>query len=130
MNKTVDKWIEDHKEELVADMQECLRYPSLEGKAEEGMPFGKDVNDCLESTLAMARRLTCNDLDAPIVLFPDQLVHILFSRILHHHDLHDFFAAFRIFFTGNHSMRLTNSASLMRDFFADSAFFIPPGLRH
>ena len=57
MNRTVDKWIEDHKDELIADMQECLRYPSLEGKPEEGMPFGKDVNDCLESTLAMAMRL-------------------------------------------------------------------------
>ena len=57
MNKRVDEWIDEHKPELIKDMQECLRFPSLEGKAEEGMPFGKNVNDCLESTLAMARRL-------------------------------------------------------------------------
>ncbi len=57
MNKKADQWIDEHKDELIADMQECLRYPSLEGAPEEGMPFGKDVNDCLESTLAMARRL-------------------------------------------------------------------------
>ena len=57
MNKRVDEWIDEHKPELIKDMQECLRFPSLEGKAEEGMPFGRNVNDCLESTLAMARRL-------------------------------------------------------------------------
>ncbi len=57
MNPQVDKWIEDHKQELIADLQACLRYPTLQGEALEGMPFGKDVYDCLENTLAMAQSM-------------------------------------------------------------------------
>ncbi len=57
MNPNVDKWIEDHKQELIEDLQKFLRFPTLRGTEQPGMPFGKDVYDCLESTLDTARKL-------------------------------------------------------------------------
>ena len=57
MNAAVDKWLDDHQNELIKDLQECIKYNTLEGTPEEGKPFGPIVDACLENTLSLARRL-------------------------------------------------------------------------
>ena len=65
MSAFTDKWIEDHKEELIEDLRGALRFRTLEGEAAPGAPFGQPVKDCLEYTLgkAAALGLKTRDLD-------------------------------------------------------------------
>lgn len=59
MNKSVDKWIEDHRDEMIADLQTLVRYRSVyeEGCSRPGMPFGEENYKCLEAALAMGRKM-------------------------------------------------------------------------
>ena len=65
MSTFTDKWIEDHKEELIEDLRGALRFRTLEGEAAPGAPFGQTVRDCLDYTLgkAAALGLKTRDLD-------------------------------------------------------------------
>ncbi len=65
MSAFTDKWIEDHKEELIEDLRGALRFRTLEGEAVPGAPFGQPVKDCLDYTLgkATALGLKTRDLD-------------------------------------------------------------------
>ena len=65
MSAFTDKWIEDHKEELIEDLRGALRFRTLEGEAAPGAPFGQPVKDCLDYTLgkAAALGLKTRDLD-------------------------------------------------------------------
>lgn len=47
-------WIEEHKDELVKDLQGCIRIPSLYREDGSGYPYGKPVQDCLEYMLKLA----------------------------------------------------------------------------
>ena len=55
MNAIVDRWISDHRDEIVRSLQESVRIPSVEGPAEAGAPFGADVKRALEHALKLGR---------------------------------------------------------------------------
>lgn len=49
--------IDELEEELIADIIELVKIPSVEDTPEIGMPFGKGVNDCLLKALEIADKL-------------------------------------------------------------------------
>ena len=51
------KLIEKDFDSLVADLQGCIRIPSLYRADDSGYPYGKPVQECLEYTLALAEKL-------------------------------------------------------------------------
>ena len=57
MNAIVDRWISDHKDEIVKALQESVRIPSVEGTAEAGAPFGANVKRALEHALRLGEGL-------------------------------------------------------------------------
>ena len=54
MNRNVEIWIEQHKEDLIKSLQESIRFKSVEAEPTAGAPFGKAINDALEHALALA----------------------------------------------------------------------------
>ncbi len=54
MNKNVDAIIESNKQRLIESLQESIRIPSVEGKPEDGAPFGPEVRRALEHALNTA----------------------------------------------------------------------------
>lgn len=46
-------WMEEHKEELIRDLQGCIRIRSLYCEDGSGYPYGKPVHDCLEYMLRL-----------------------------------------------------------------------------
>lgn len=57
MNKQIDKYIDEHSDEMIAFLQESLHIPSVEGKPEEGAPFGKEVDRALRHMLKGAEKM-------------------------------------------------------------------------
>ena len=57
MSNFTDKWIEDHKEELISALQGALKYRTVQGEPAAEAPFGKEVKECLRYTLNEAGRL-------------------------------------------------------------------------
>ncbi len=59
MNPRVDKWIDEHEEELIASLRKCLSFRTVKdpGTAAPGAPFGRDIAECLEDALSHARAL-------------------------------------------------------------------------
>lgn len=57
MNRSVDAIIEKNKERLIESLQACIRIPSVEGKPEEGAPFGPEVRRALNHALRTAKDL-------------------------------------------------------------------------
>ena len=51
------KRIEEKREDLIADLQGCIRIPSVYAQDDSGYPYGKAVQDCLEYMLDTARKL-------------------------------------------------------------------------
>ncbi|MFW6034887.1 MAG: dipeptidase PepV [Halothermotrichaceae bacterium] len=51
MDKSLNKRIDEFKEEIIRVAQELIRVKSIEDKPEEGMPFGRGVNEALETAL-------------------------------------------------------------------------------
>lgn len=49
--------IETHKEQLIADLQGCIRIPSVYADDGSGRPYGQAVHDCLTYTLGVAEKL-------------------------------------------------------------------------
>ncbi len=56
MSVFTDKWIDEHKDELIERLSQCIRIKSVrdDATAREGAPFGTGAAECLESTLAAA----------------------------------------------------------------------------
>lgn len=52
--RTMHAWLDEHDDEMVADLQEMLRIPSIEGPAEPGAPFGKENRRALDLALKWA----------------------------------------------------------------------------
>ncbi|MFP4662497.1 MAG: dipeptidase PepV [Halanaerobiales bacterium] len=46
--------IDEIKDEIIGSAQKIIQIKSVESEAEEGMPFGQGVNECLETTLHIA----------------------------------------------------------------------------
>lgn len=51
------KFAEEHKDQLIADLQGCIRIPSVYADDGSGYPYGKHVQECLEYMLDTAQRL-------------------------------------------------------------------------
>lgn len=51
------KAIEKNKEQFIADLQGCIRIPSVYTEDDSGYPYGQPVQDCLEYMLHTAGRL-------------------------------------------------------------------------
>ena len=49
--------MEKYFDDIKSNLKKLIAIPSIEGKPQEGMPFGKDVYDALEFTLSLAREL-------------------------------------------------------------------------
>ncbi|MCC6094595.1 MAG: Sapep family Mn(2+)-dependent dipeptidase [Eubacterium sp.] len=56
MNEQIDKWISEHQKELISDVQALCAIPSVQGKAEEGKPFGDGPYRSLNLALEMAKK--------------------------------------------------------------------------
>ena len=56
MNKTVEKWIDDHREEMVAALQKCISFRTVRDtdSAGPGVPFGPELKECLDHILRTA----------------------------------------------------------------------------
>ena len=59
MSVFTDKWIDEHKDELVEKLQQCVRINSVrdDGSTREGAPFGEGAAKCLEDTLNTAKEM-------------------------------------------------------------------------
>ncbi|MEN6471378.1 MAG: Sapep family Mn(2+)-dependent dipeptidase [Clostridiaceae bacterium] len=68
MNPAVDRWIDEHRGEIVASLQKCVQVKSVESEPEPGAPFGREVKRCLAETLALADSFgfTARDMDGYI----------------------------------------------------------------
>lgn len=49
--------IQRHEDELIADLQGCIRIPSVYAEDGSGHPYGQNVHDCLTYTLGVAEKL-------------------------------------------------------------------------
>ena len=47
--KKIDKYLEDNKDNIVNELMELVKIPSVQGEASEGMPFGKACHDILDA---------------------------------------------------------------------------------
>lgn len=59
MKEALEQWVDDHRDEIIAETQAILRIPSVEDKATagEGRPFGKPIANALVHTLTLCERL-------------------------------------------------------------------------
>lgn len=59
MSVFTDKWIDEHKNELIERLSQCIRIKSVrdDSTAREGAPFGTGAAECLESTLKAASKM-------------------------------------------------------------------------
>lgn len=62
-DKTLKNLIETHREEMIASIQQSIRFPSVSEINDSEYPFGKDVHACLLYVLNLAEKMgfkTCN----------------------------------------------------------------------
>ena len=52
LNK-IENYIEEHKDEILSDLLDIVRIPSVRSEAKEGMPFGEDCHKMLLATKAL-----------------------------------------------------------------------------
>ncbi len=60
MVETAKKWIKDHYDEMIKDLETLIACKSVKTQEQEGMPFGKGVNDALIAYGEMAKKLGFN----------------------------------------------------------------------
>ncbi|WP_088226812.1 dipeptidase PepV [Desulfosporosinus sp. FKB] len=53
----LNKQIEQDKNDLIQSVQELVRIRSIQGEAQEGKPFGADVDEALNKALAIAEKM-------------------------------------------------------------------------
>ncbi|MFP4017050.1 MAG: dipeptidase PepV [Halanaerobiales bacterium] len=54
MYEKLNNRIDEIKDEIIGSAQKIIQIKSVESEAEEGMPFGQGINECLETTLHIA----------------------------------------------------------------------------
>jgi succinyl-diaminopimelate desuccinylase len=61
----LDRYIEQNASGCIGHLRELIRFPSVAGEPQAGMPFGRDVNACLTRALEIAKELgfTVKNLD-------------------------------------------------------------------
>ena len=59
MSAFTDKWIDEHKNELIEKLQQCISIKSVrdDSTAKAGAPFGEGAAKCLENALKTASEL-------------------------------------------------------------------------
>lgn len=57
MNCKIKERVKELKSELIVSIKECVEIASVIGQESEKYPFGKDIDDCLRSTLNLCERL-------------------------------------------------------------------------
>ncbi|MEG1548044.1 MAG: Sapep family Mn(2+)-dependent dipeptidase [Clostridia bacterium] len=70
MNPRIDKWLDEHEDELIGSLRESIRIPSVKAEPGMGAPFGDGVKLALTHVLETAERMgftTC-DMDGYIGL--------------------------------------------------------------
>lgn len=55
MNAAIDLWIDSHREELLNNLIQFLRIPSINAAAEPGAPFGTEIRRALDYTLDLCQ---------------------------------------------------------------------------
>lgn len=63
MNMAVDKWLDEHRDELTEALRRSIRIRSVEGAEEPGAPLGRGVADALADALGTARALGFDAVD-------------------------------------------------------------------
>ena len=65
MNRAVDKWIDDHKEELIEALRANLSIASVKDTehASEGAPFGPMIRKALDDALGRGKALGFDTVD-------------------------------------------------------------------
>ncbi|HHY82213.1 MAG TPA: dipeptidase PepV [Clostridiales bacterium] len=53
----LNKYIDDHRDEIIRSVQEIVRIPSVKGEPQPGKPFGEKVDEALKYALDLAERL-------------------------------------------------------------------------
>ncbi|MCE5236656.1 MAG: Sapep family Mn(2+)-dependent dipeptidase [Clostridiaceae bacterium] len=68
MESVTDRWIDAHRNDILHDLRELLRIPSVNGAAEPGAPLGLNIKRALDYTLALCEKLgfATRDMDGMI----------------------------------------------------------------
>ena len=54
----IEKWVEDHEAEMVSDICQLVRIPSISQRTQDGeAPFGKPCRDAMEKALEIGRNM-------------------------------------------------------------------------
>ena len=51
------KTIEANTDQMVSDISTLIKYKSIQGEAEDGMPYGKGMDDALNCVLDLAEKI-------------------------------------------------------------------------
>ena len=51
------KTIEANTDQMVSDISTLIKYKSIQGEAEDGMPYGKEMDDALNCVLDLAEKM-------------------------------------------------------------------------
>ena len=57
MNETVSRLLDAYRAEFTEKLREWVRIPSVQGEAEDGAPFGKEVRHMLDAAEADAKAM-------------------------------------------------------------------------
>jgi succinyl-diaminopimelate desuccinylase len=52
----LNKYIDDHKDQLIKSVQEIVRIPSVEADPLPGKPFGEQIDNALRNALDLAEK--------------------------------------------------------------------------
>ena len=66
-------YIEKNMDDLVSDLQGCIRIPSVYTEDDSGYPYGKPVQDCLEYVLNCAAKLGFSTVNYFSKVFKDKV---------------------------------------------------------
>ena len=51
------KTIEANTDQMVSDISTLIKYKSIQGEAEDGMPYGKEMDDAFNCVLDLAEKI-------------------------------------------------------------------------
>ena len=57
MNMNLNHEVDKLKDDLIEAVQGCIKFPSVESSPRPGAPFGQDIKECLDWTLALGEKL-------------------------------------------------------------------------
>ena len=78
------KTIEANTDQMVSDISTLIKYKSIQGEAEDGMPYGKGMDDALNCVLDLAEKNGFSDKEAGWIL---RICRVWRKRYIHRHFL-------------------------------------------